>query len=91
MGNNCEIYAFNNDPRNLQVRVVGSGDVKFGNSADVFAQVYAPQSVFGCGNNAIVRGSVIAREINLGNSPNLYDDQSQQGAGAGAVSIALVE
>lgn len=93
MGNNCEIYAYGNNPRNLQIRVVGSGSVNFGNSPDIYAQIYCPQSQFHMGNNSILWGSVVASQFEVGNSADLYDDQSQQGAASssGSASIALVQ
>lgn len=89
-GNNGRLIANEDKPANLRVRVSGSGDIELGNGARVIAELYAPAAGFEAGNNAHIRGSLVARELELGNNAELFYDV-RLAAGSGSSGIALVD
>lgn len=88
-GNNFTISAYQNKPANVRLRFVGSADLDTGNSPDIEAEIYLPGGDVELGNNAILKGSVVAKKLELGNNANLYYDTALGSTGSGG-SISTV-
>lgn len=88
-GNGPKIIAYNNDPANLNIRLIGTGTIWIGGAGKVIAQVYAPQGTFSTGNGPEIWGSVIANQLQVGGTSKLYYDEALGGGTSGA-SISVV-
>lgn len=77
-------------PRDLWLRVVGSGEVELDGGAVLHAQLEAPSSKVEFDDNVNVYGSVVARELEICDNARVHFDESLQTGARGNPSVSLV-
>jgi hypothetical protein len=77
------VQTYQNIPANLRIRLVGSRTFALGNTVQLFAEVYGPQSTMTLGNGAMLAGAAIVDVIDAPNNAMLYFDESLMGNNSG--------
>ena len=87
LGSGAALVGSADRPGNLNVRIVGTGGFSAENNATLIAHLYAPRSAVEFGNNAHVRGSIAADQLEFGNNAVLYFDRTTAPSSASGVVI----
>jgi Flp pilus assembly protein TadG len=90
MDGNSQIALAGNLPANLEIYVVGSGAVNLGKN-NLYAVVYAPQSVVTMSGNCDLFGSIVAKSILMNGNNTIHYDESLTQLPKGPGKIVLVK
>lgn len=86
----ARITAFQNKTGNVQIKVIGNGDVTVKGNTSIAANIYAPQSSFTLKDDAVLHGGVVADEIEISDDAKFHFDVSGvNGATAGSGTAVL--
>ena len=62
-------------PANLNITVIGSGNVSITGGGFLFADIYAPESTFSMSGSSVLLGSVIAKTVSMSGSAMVVFDE----------------
>ena len=84
------VFTSGNKPANLKIVVIGSGEVKLTGNADLYADIYAPQSTVKLAGNGQFFGRAIGKTLDVSGNGKLHFDETLGPANPNEPSVATM-